>query len=210
MQNESETDLKMQNMIESKSIDEEIVLSWMHDCRLLQGVKSNNRTELVNVYASLIFGLTSQVSEPSADQIAEIIKRILSEFYTVVRRNWLGASSKLLWCSFPDSVVPYDAAVHRTLIVLQGVTPYLTEMPRIKTIPSVKSAADIDSVIEFYINYQNMVLAIKSEHQIQLNNLRYKNREKYPHDIRVIEKLLWILGNPNQSLAYGYTSGSEP
>jgi hypothetical protein len=58
---------------------------------------------------------------------------------------------------------------------------------------------DIAKCAKFYINYQDMVKAILNEHQHQLDKLRIETSETYPHDIRIVDKLLWMLGNPNQA-----------
>lgn len=124
---------------------------------------------------------------------------LMTEFYNVVPRKWLSATSKLLWCSFPDNVVIYDAFVERAIMILQGITPYLADFPRIQTSPAVRNMNDIAKCAKFYINYQDMVKAILNEHQHQLDKLRIETSETYPHDIRIVDKLLWMLGNPNQA-----------
>jgi hypothetical protein len=192
-------DSKMKLMLESRVINKQLVMSWMRDYGLFQGIRTSDREAIVNKYAVLIFDTTDCNKNPNTKQIEVMFHQFLSEFYETVPRKWLSATSKLLWCSFPDNIVIYDAFVERALVILQGVTSYLADMPRIKTSPVIKTTNDIDIAVNYYLNYQGMVLAIVTEHQKQLNELRSKHNETYPHDIRIIDKLLWMLGNPNQT-----------
>ncbi|MGK0288862.1 MAG: hypothetical protein ACI86H_000283 [bacterium] len=198
MQHEIVRDSKMKLMLSSRSINKPLVMSWMLDYGLFQGIKATDREAIIQKYYTLVFHESFVSKTLNTDQIKIIFYQFLLGFYETVPRKWLSATSKLLWCSFPDKVVIYDAFVERALVVLQGITPYLINMPRIKTSPTIKSISDIDSAITFYMNYQSMVLAILSEHQSQLETLRTTYNESYPHDIRIIDKLLWMLGNPNQ------------
>ena len=199
MQNGIVKDSEMKLMLDSRVINKQLVISWMRDYGLFQGIKTIDREAIVNKYAALVFDATDCYQSPNTKQIEVMFHQFLSEFYETVPRKWLSATSKLLWCSFPDNIVIYDAFVERALVILQGVTLYLADMPRIKTSPVIKTPNDIDLVVEFYLNYQGMVIAIMAEHQKQLNKLRSKYNETYSHDIRIIDKVLWMLGNPNQT-----------
>ncbi|WP_373032924.1 hypothetical protein [Sulfurovum sp.] len=185
--------------IAAKSIrDEELVLSWMRDYGLFQGIKTEDRKSIVKKYFFLLPEISKMEKGEERENVEKLFRLILSEFYSTVGRKWLSATSKLLWCSYPDHVVIYDAFVERSLVILQGIVPYLASMPRIKSSPNIKSWSDIDAAIDFYMNYQDMVLAIANEHEGQLSRLRKQYNETYAHDIRIIDKLLWMLGNPNQ------------
>lgn len=188
----------MKKMVASRSTNEELVTSWMRAYGLFQGINSNDRTAIVSKYFSLIFDVTDNYENPTSEQLENMFMQFLTEFHATVPRKWLSATSKLLWCSFPDSVVIYDAFVERALVILQGIVSYLASMPRIQESSAIKTAHDVELNVNFYMNYQSMVLAIMAEHQNQLTNLRKLHSETYPHDIRIIDKLLWMLGNPNQ------------
>lgn len=198
-------DTKMKEMLASGSVNEILVTSWMRDYGLFQGIKLSDRKAIVNKYSTLVFDVANPSHCPTDKEIEDIFKCLLSTFYRTVPRKWLSATSKLLWCSFPDKVVIYDAFVERALVILQGITPFLASMPRIKSSPTMKSVGDIETVVSFYLNFQTMVNAIIADHQKQLNRLRAKHKESYPHDIRIVDKLLWMLGNPNQSVALNGT-----
>ena len=199
MQHEIIKDSKMKLMLGTHNINKRLVMSWMRDYGLFQGIKTSDREAIVNKYTELVLNATDYNQGLNAKQIENMFHRFLSEFYDTVPRKWLSATSKLLWCSFPNDIVIYDAFVERALVILQGTTPYLATMPRIRTSPVIKTKKDIDIAVKFYLNYHNMVLAILTEHQKQLNNLRTQFKETYPHDIRIVDKLLWMMGNPNQS-----------
>jgi hypothetical protein len=192
-------DNKMKEMLIRGIIDKRLVISWMREYGLFQGINTSDRNNIVEKYASIAFEVANPTHRPDTKAIETMFKRFLSEFYHTVNRKWLSATSKLLWCSYPDEIVIYDAFVERALVVLQCITPYLAKMPRIKTSPRIKSLDDIDRVVTFYMNYQNMIKAIIFEHKEKLLRLRSIYNEVYPHDIRIIDKLLWILGNPKQS-----------
>ena len=95
--------------------------------------------------------------------------------------------------------------MHRSLVVLQGLTPYLAEMPRLGNAPSLKYGTDILALVDFYMNFRKMIVAILKHHQTQFDELRKKYSEEYPYDIRILDKLLWLLGGPGQPFLLGYT-----
>jgi hypothetical protein len=199
MQHNIVKDIKMKNMLHSGTFDTDLVTSWMREYGLFQGINTSDRKKIAAHYATLAFDVANPSDLPSDEEIKSMFRLFLTDFYKVVPRKWLSATSKLLWCSFPDQIVIYDAFVERALVVLQGITPYLAEMPRIKSSGTIKSENDIEVTLAFYENYQSLVRAILAEHQKQLDDLRSLHNETYPHDIRIVDKLLWMLGNPNQS-----------
>jgi len=201
MQRGIEKDNRMKNMLLRRNIDKELVKSWMRDYGLFQGIKAENRDAVVEKYAAVIFKITDYKNTLDRENIRIMFNALFSSLFNAVPRKWLSATSKLLWCSFPDQIVIYDAFVERALVVLQCIKPYLARFPRIGISPDLKSEANIDNVVDFYMNYQDMVKAIFSEHKAQLIQLRNKYSEEYPHDIRIIDKLLWMVGSPNQSFS---------
>lgn len=123
-----------------------------------------------------------------------------SELFTAlffeVNRSWMSATSKLLWCIYPNEVVIYDAFVKRTLVVMQCLDSELARFPRIGVAPPVAHASNIASAVKHYMNYQDMVKNIFERNSALLSELREKHRETYLHDIRIVDKLLWMIGNP--------------
>ena len=100
----------------------------------------------------------------------------------------------------------YDAFVENALLTLQGLTPYLAQFPRIGESPGIRSESDIRTAVLFYMNYQDMVKSILAHRQEQLNGLRESHGEQYPRDIRIVDQLLWILGNPRVGFSLGDAS----
>lgn len=198
MQRSIERDSKMKEMVAKSLRDEALVFAWMRDYGLVQGVNAAHRKAVVNKYLSTLPKLSKLEKGQERNSIEENFRHLLSELYSSVNRKWLSATSKLLWCSYPDHVVIYDAFVERALVTLQGITPYLASLPRLNTSPDFRLAGDIEAVMSLYRNYQNIVLAIASEHKEQLDELRNTYKETYAHDMRIIDKLLWMLGNPKQ------------
>ena len=92
----------------------------------------------------------------------------------------MSATSKLLWCIYPDEVVIYDSFVERALVVLQCLERDLAGFPRIGVAPTVKQTADIAAAIKHYMNYQDVVRHILKQYAGVLKLLREKNNEPYP------------------------------
>jgi hypothetical protein len=200
---ENENDGPMKQMIQAQVFEVDKVKDWMRGYGLFQGISETNRIAIAKKYTEVIFKFTKSIQKPNNKEIEELFLNLQNEFYSVVERKWLSATSKLLWCSYPYEIVIYDAYVERALVVLQGITPYLANFPRINNSPKINSKSDIEDVTKVYINYQNMIKAILDNHQIQLDALRSIHQEKYEYDIRIVDKLLWMLGGPNQMFTLG-------
>lgn len=50
--------------------------------------------------------------------------------------------------------------------------------------------------VEHYLRYQSMVRQLQNTHERLLQGLRVQHQETYPYDVRIMDKLLWMLGNP--------------
>lgn len=196
-------DAHMQSMLVAENLNEKSVRDWMRGYGLFQGINAADRRKVVEIYKDNIFAISNLASPLPDHDVRELFSVLLNAFYEVVPRKWISAVSKLLWCSFPHEIAIYDAFVHRSLIVLQGVTPYLAEMPRLGNTPPVKKGKDIQELVEFYMSYRKMILAIQKHHQDQLDDLRKKYSEQYAYDIRILDKLLWLLGGADQPFKLG-------
>lgn len=111
----------------------------------------------------------------------------------------MSATSKLLWCLYPDTIVIYDTFVHRTLIVMQSIDDDLSAFPRVGAPRSIDGEADIVAATTHYMNYQAMVRRLQTRHWQLLRDLRKRYNESYPYDVRIIDKLLWMIGNPREN-----------
>lgn len=69
----------------------------------------------------------------------KVIEKLYSELFVAlnrqVARSWMSATSKLLWCLYPDDIVIYDAFVHRTLVVMQFIDGDLVRLTKDRRCP---------------------------------------------------------------------------
>lgn len=189
-------DEKMKSMLQKGDEDTQLVMSWMRDYGLFQGITKQEREKVSMKFLSFAKSIGSTVDITDKDTLRNIYSELFKSLFNEVNRSWMSATSKLLWCIYPDEVVIYDSFVERALVVMQCLDRELSKFPRIGAAPKVTSESDIASATSHYMNYQGMVRHIY-EHNIKiLNELRNKYRETYPHDIRIVDKLLWMIGNP--------------
>jgi hypothetical protein len=201
-----EKDKQMKAMLHSGQHDKELAKSWMREYGLLQGITSQNREIAVSTF--LEFASAQKPGIPSLP-IDELYSLLLTNLHEKVNRGWLSATSKLLWCMFPDSIVIYDAFVERALIVMQCLDHGLAQFPRIGKAPKISAVTDISKATKFYMNYQSMVKHILERSSELLGQLRKQHSETYPHDIRIIDLSLWMIGNPTQEFHLGAEGDSK-
>lgn len=79
---------------------------------------------------------------------------------------------------------------------MQWLDSELASFPRIGVAPSVAPGSEIALAVRHYMNYQDMVRHISKRNSSTLNELRAKHKEMYPHDIRILDQLLWMVGKP--------------
>jgi hypothetical protein len=79
---------------------------------------------------------------------------------------------------------------------MQNLDSELASFPRIGVAPQVTDESYIAFAVKHYMDYQDMVRHISERNSGTLNELREKHKEMYPHDIRIIDQLLWMVGNP--------------
>lgn len=182
-------------MLRRGPADAALMQSWMRSYGLFQGITSADRTEVAKRFVTF-------VSEPDArrplsgpDDVASRFSDLYIALYDVLPRTWTSATSKLLWCMFPDTIVIYDSFVHRAALVLQCVDPVLRRYPRIGWPPSVTTKSEIAAAVAFYLNFQLIVRTLAETHAALLNDLRIQHAETYPYDIRILDKLLWMIGD---------------
>ncbi len=81
---------------------------------------------------------------------------------------------------------------------MQRIDSDLSAFPRIGTPPKVKREIDIKQAANYYVTYQALVRRLQRVHNKTLAHLRRHNHEDYPYDIRILDKLLWMIGNPKR------------
>lgn len=191
-------DTEMVAMIQDVPPNDALVKSWMRDYGLFQGITGQHRDAITGRF--LDFARShARHSQVTDEVVKELYADLFTALYREVPRSWMSATSKLLWCLYPKEFVIYDAFVHRTLVVMQCIDSNLSEFPRIGAAPAIKSEADIALATAHYMNYQAMVRKLQSVHAKALSDLRQRSNETYPYDIRIIDKLLWMIGDSKRA-----------
>jgi hypothetical protein len=188
-------DPQMVDMLRVGPHDQRLVASWMRDYGLFQGITAPNRAAIVERFLQFVTAHDLIVGDMSDDQIRRLYIELFTALYQSVLRSWMSATSKLLWCLYPSTVVIYDTFVHRTLAVMQCIDDDLAGFPRIGAPPSIDGEGDIENAAEHYMNYQAMVRKLQAAHSQLLRDLRSRHNESYPYDVRIMDKLLWMIGN---------------
>lgn len=191
-------DEKMKSMLQKGGEDAHLVMSWMRDYGLFQGITKQEREKVSPKFLLFTKSIGSTVDITDKDTLRNIYSELFKLLFNEVNKSWMSATSKLLWCIYPDEVVIYDSFVERALVVMQCLDGDLSKFPRIGVAPKVTSESDIAPATSHYMNYQGMVRHLLRHNIKILNELRNKYRETYPYDIRIVDKLLWMIGNPKR------------
>jgi len=199
LQRGSERDSQMVAMLRDGPQNDELVRAWMMEYNLFQGITAHDRKAIVARFLRFAPEHKATSREPSEEHIAKLYADLFTALYREVARSWMSATSKLLWCLYPNVIVIYDSFVHRTLVVMQCIDSDLSGFPRIGAAPVIKKETDIRTATEHYMNYQAMVRKLQSAHTQLLEDLRKRNHESYPYDVRIIDKLLWMIGNSRKA-----------
>lgn len=199
IQDEIQNDKVMIAMLRDGQQDADIVRSWMLSYRLFQGITAQDRNIIVEKFLEFAQTHTRPTQQLTEVEIEALYSQLLTDFYQSVPRSWVSASSKLLWCLYPETVVIYDAFVHRTLVVMQCIDDDLAGFPRISGAPRISRETDIATAVQHYMNYQSMVRRLLTVYSSLLIELRNTHNTKYPYDIRILDKVLWMIGNSKQA-----------
>lgn len=199
MQRDIHRDLQMVVMLRKGPPEPGLVRAWMRDYGLLQGITAHDRDVIVSRFLEFVGEHAWYVGEPTAAEIQAMYAALFGALYDAVPRSWASATSKLLWCLYPKTVVIYDSFVHRVMVVMQCIDDDLADFPRIGGAPKIKEAADIAFAVQHYMNYQAMVNQLLTVHAQTLANLRTRDNETYPYDIRILDKVLWMIGNSREA-----------
>ncbi|MBI3530707.1 MAG: hypothetical protein HY067_22405 [Betaproteobacteria bacterium] len=189
----------MVTMLRDGPHDAALVTSWMRDYGLFQGITARNRAAIVARFLRFAHAHKATAHNPNEEEIATLYAALFTALHREVPRSWMSATSKLLWCLYPDTIVIYDTFVHRTLIVMQSIDDDLSAFPRVGAPRSIDGEADIVAATTHYMNYQAMVRRLQTRHWQLLRDLRKRYNESYPYDVRIIDKLLWMIGNPREN-----------
>jgi hypothetical protein len=187
-------DTKMIKMLREGPHDPVLVKKWMQDYGLFQGLTTQQREAVALSFLRFVAEYKVE-SISNEDCVAPLYERLFTSLHAAVGRSWTSATSKLLWCLFPHDIVIYDAFVHRSIVVMQCIDPDLEGFERIGMQPKVSGPSYIPRAVAHYMLYQSMVKKLRDAHSDLLSELREKTKETYLYDIRIIDKLLWMIGN---------------
>lgn len=199
MQRGIHRDPLMVAMLQEGQQDAALVQTWMREYGLFQGITAPNRNAVVNRFIEFAAEHQRHSLEPNADEIQALYVELLGALHGEVARSWVSATSKLLWCLYPNTIVIYDAFVHRALAVMQCIDGDLEGFPRVGEPPRINGVADIAIAAQHYMNYQAMVRRLLSVHAQLLRDLRARHNEQYPYDVRIMDKVLWMIGNVREA-----------
>lgn len=199
MQRSIHRDPLMVAMLQKGPQDPALVQAWMREYGLFQGVTAPNRNAVVNRFLKFATEHQRHPQEPNDDEIQALYINLLRALHDEVARSWVSATSKLLWCLYPNTIVIYDAFVHRALAVMQCIDDDLEGFPRVGEPPRIGGVADIAVAAQHYMNYQAMVRHLLCVHAQLLQDLRARYNEQYPYDVRIMDKALWMIGNVREA-----------
>jgi len=193
-------DATVKAALRNNSLDVALVTSWMTHYNLFQGRTTDQRRRVAMRFLRFAKDADKRANLADRKVLQAAYAKLFRALYDEVNRSWMSATSKLLWCIYPDTVAIYDSFVERALIVMQVLDDGLARFPRIGSPPSVKSVEDIAGATAYYLNYSDMVRHLFERHTGTLNKLRKQYNESYPHDIRIIDKMLWMIGSSRKSV----------
>ncbi|MGA3015191.1 MAG: hypothetical protein ABSD71_14280 [Bacteroidales bacterium] len=181
--------------IKNNELTNKTVYGWMKEYGLFQGINDSDRNKIVAIFCEKYAELKS-----NGLSTIENYDLLFTSMVKTVYWSWVSASSKLLWCVYPNDVVIYDSFVERAILVLQPLEDVLKNKPRIGERPLHKQLYDTKVFVEFYSNYSDNILRLYDKYQdiIEEGCKKYRgpNQQIYPYGLRVFDKLLWMLGNP--------------
>jgi hypothetical protein len=198
MQRKIVKDEAMKSMLARGDQDIRLVKLWMRDYGLFRGITTENIDKIANRFLLFSANVGSTASVADRTILEEQYSQLFTALFFEVHRSWMSATSKLLWCIYPNEVVILDAFVERALVVMQSLDGKLARFPRTGVAPPVARESEIASAVKYYMSCQDMVKHIFERHSALLRELKEKHQETYPHDIRIVDKLLWMIGNPNK------------
>lgn len=194
-QNAIPEDILMIANIKEKTINIDLIMTWMRNYGLFQGIEKEKRIAMVQEFIQFVNDRDPiQVLNMEADFNTLHTKL----YYASGNRKCLSATSKLLWCMYPNDIVIYDAFVARALLILQCLDKDLASMARFE-IPPQKSD-DSTRMTNYYISYSNLVTTLFNKHKHVLTELRTSYPNDYPYDLRIFDKLLWMMGSFGQEI----------
>lgn len=184
-------DQQMVDAVQNEALTAEMVKDWMRKYGLFQGIKKDVREKIANEFIAF----TTNNKTFGENEIPDKFQNLHEILKSIENRKWLSATSKLLWCINPKEVVIYDAFVERSILILQCLDEDLAKFPRMNTPPNARKDFESQNMTKYYMNYQNLVKSLYERNKDVIQDLKSKSTINYEYDLRVLDKLLWIMGN---------------
>lgn len=191
IQNDFDHDEQMINAIKEKSLNNNMVKKWMINYGLFQGIKNEIRDKVASEFIEFAY----LNNDANTLEIESKFQELHTKLFKIKNRKWISAVSKLLWCMDPENVIIYDAFVERSITILQCIDSELAKFPRINYTPDAKKDTNSKLMTIHYMNYQNLVKSILDRNKVLIQQLQNKYPSNYKYEVRIIDKLLWIMGD---------------
>lgn len=183
-------DTPMIENIHSKSLSIESVSDFMQSYGLFQGIEKEKRIAMAQEFIQF-------VNDRNPNQVLNIevdFNTLHTKlYYASGNRKCLSATSKLLWCMYPNDIVIYDAFVARAILILQCLDKDLASLARFDVPP--QKSPDSTSMTQYYMSYYNLVITLFNKNKDVLTELRDLHPNDYKYDLRIFDKLLWMMGS---------------
>lgn len=194
-------DVEMLGTLAKQQYDLAVITGWMQKYGLFQGVTTADRRAVVEAFVKFA------MSGPHAPRITLVevhgqYEALYTALFGAVTRGWTSATSKLLWCLYPYDVAIYDAFVWRTLVVFQELDEEMRTTDRIGSPPWGKGTGSkqdlLSAGVTHYRHYSRLIDMLFRRHRDVLDECRQRHGIQYPYDIRILDKLLWMIGHPER------------
>lgn len=209
----NELDEQMLSSVKQGAYDAQLVKRWMTSYQLFQGFNARQRSKISHAYTEVAPWLPRFTNPPPEDKLTGAFLTVLEILDNAGHvgvnnkaRKWLSAASKLLWCHYPHDIPMYDRFVFQAMTTLQGVEPALFHAERLGVLKPKNNRESADQFYkreaQHYLRYRRAILAVYASYSELLDDLRSKYNVAYPYDLRLLDKLLLILGNPSRDIQY--------
>lgn len=180
----------------------QLVYSWMQTYSLFQGMTNDSRRNAVEAF--LQFAAQQRNAENARPRNQEtrrdLVNNLHASLNSVTDRVWISATSKLLWCMYPSDIVIYDKFAEKSITVLRALTPELREMDPLGNRPRIANG-NPQPLLDFYMRYDALIRRLYQLHHNTFEEMKQQqNGDIYPYDIRILDKLLWMIGDQNSLL----------
>lgn len=183
-------DNAMIDMMEGRQpFNYDIVSRWSHRYRILNRIDIETKNALI-LCAKTNIAHNQRIS--SSENYPDKTFRIVYEkFHQINDRKWLSLTSKYLWCKFPNNFPMYDRFAYRAVCNLQSIHPVLINLSPVGR----ENPNGVEAVCAHYSRYRAHVMALTEHYTPLINEIKQELNCNYPYNLRIMDKILWSLGN---------------